>query len=275
MNLTYAFSHRWSAGLSIPLLHGQANVVQGDGQRHTFSSGLQIGDVRLMASAWVLDPNKPHSGNFVLSLGVKAPTGRDDVKDDFYTAGGKVVVPIDISTQPGDNGWGIVAQAQGFQLLPSSTFFYGNGFYLASLKEKNDTVTPASAPHTLSAADQYMARAGVGYAAWPEKEISLSLGFRLEGVTRRDLVGGDGGFRRPGYVLSIEPGVTVSRGPHVFSVYVPIAVERNRQQNVIEEALSKETGTTVNGGGALPSYSVVLTYSRRFASKRQLNPGID
>ena len=62
--------------------------------------------------------------------------------------------------------------------------------------------------------DVYTARAGLVYAVWPSRSLSLSLGGRIDGIPQRDLIGGgDLGFRRPGFIFYLDPGVSLGRGP--------------------------------------------------------------
>jgi hypothetical protein len=37
------------------------------------------------------------------------------------------------------------------------------------------------------------------------QQIKFSGGIRIEGLPSSDLIGGDRGFRRPGYIISAEP----------------------------------------------------------------------
>jgi hypothetical protein len=87
---------------------------------------------------------------------------------------------------------------------------------------------------------------------------SAGLGGRLEGIPVHDLFGSSDGFRRPGYILSVEPSVNWTRGSHSVSLSVPVAVERNRQASVPD----LRNGT--HGDAAFPDFIVLAGYSRRF-----------
>ena len=63
----------------------------------------------------------------------------------------------------------------------------------------------------------------------------------MEGVPVHDLVGGSDGFRRPGYAVSIEPGVSLAIGSWSIMVNTPVAVYRNRQASVLEQAAGMES----------------------------------
>ena len=73
-------------------------------------------------------------------------------------------------------------------------------------------------------ADQYFARAGLSYEVLRAAGLSLSFGGRIEGIPSHDLIGGDMGFRRPGYTVSLEPGVTWLYRDTTVSVTVPVAI---------------------------------------------------
>ena len=57
-----------------------------------------------------------------------------------------------------------------------------------------------------SCPDQYAARLGVFYM-FKVEGLSAYLGGRIEGVPATDLIGGSAGYRRPGYAVSVEPGI--------------------------------------------------------------------
>ena len=66
-------------------------------------------------------------------------------------------------------------------------------------------------------------------------QAETEVGGRIEGVPVRDVIGGSDGFRRPGYAISVEPGVAYWAGRHLISLAVPIALYRNRTQSVPDE----------------------------------------
>ena len=110
----------------------------------------------------------------------------------------------------------------------------------------------------MSVADQYLLRIGVSAPLARQRAVSGSLSARLEGVPVRDVFGSSEGFRRPGYALSIEPGLVFSRGKSAVSVSVPFAWRRNRQQSVPDKA-----DNTI-GDAAFADYVVLTGYSYTF-----------
>lgn len=260
---TYSFNDRWNLSAALPIVNPRDNFEHGDGQRHTIGPGLSIGDLRVTGSYWVFDPTRPRPGNVVVGLGIKAPTGKYDVEDTYYTSDGEVVLPADLAVQPGDGGWGLILATQGFQSVARRTYFYGDGFYLINPRDTNGTVTETvlfffDEPIPLSVPDYYQVRAGFGYQAWPKHGISLSLGLRLDGIPTEDLVGESNGYRRPGYNLAVDPGITVSWRRHIFSLYVPVAIARAQNPSLPEQERD------LHIGGSMAPEAFMLYYARRF-----------
>jgi hypothetical protein len=189
-----------------------------------------IGDIRLTADHWLFNPQSDARGNVSFGVGVKMPTGDSNVKGFAHTTNGPVLRNVDQSIQPGDGAWGYTFQMQAYRRLFSKTNLYATGFYLVNPKETNGTRTTSSLTFVNaynSVADQYQARLGVSQVLLQKYHLVASLGGRLEGVPALDLIGGDRGFRRPGYVLSDEPGFSFATGHNSFSVSVTVAVVRN------------------------------------------------
>ena len=262
---TYAFTPRYSLTLTVPFIYGErSTVLDHDGDRHTTRAG-GLADVRLVGRAWLFEPSEERNGNVLFGIGLKAPTGDDEATDTFYKPTGPEIRHVDQAIQPGDGGWGVILEFAGYQRIAGELFAYASGYYLINPREENDTLTtgpyppgPNGAVRNLSVPDQYSARAGVAYTIWPEQGLSLSLGGRIDGVPPRDLVGGSEGFRRPGYSVSIEPGVSWSSGGNRFSLHTPVMVYANRQKNIYDDRY----GT--HGPAAFADFLIIASYTRRF-----------
>jgi len=204
LTATYAVTRRFALNLTVPFVYStRSSLYEHDGtNRHTMTaSGLA--DVRIASTVWLLDPVTHHDGNFTLGVGIKFPTGDSAATDIAYRPTGPTLRYVDQSIQPGDGGWGVTLDAQGFQKIVKNTYAYMQASYLINPQEKN-TPTGYSIP------DTYLLRAGLSYTVWPAKGLSLTLGGRMEGVPVTDWFGGSEGSRRPGYSVSIEPGITMS-----------------------------------------------------------------
>ena len=250
--LTRIVNDRWSFMIDVPVLsnarsslyeHGLVNGDYVKKERHTMHS-FGIGDVRLAAYRWLIDPKKSFKGNIQLGLGIKLPTGDDNYKDYWYNVGPngtKELRPVDQSIQLGDGGTGFTTEINTFYNFNHYIGLYGNFYYLINPREQNgvrtfrETLTPALANEAISSVpDQYMFRAGFNYLLSHIKGLSVATGARLEGIPVHDLIGGSGDFRRPGYIWSIEPAINYSVKKMNFFVSVPFAIVRNRTQSVTD-----------------------------------------
>ena len=84
------------------------------------------------------------------------------------------------------------------------------------------------------------------------------------GQLELDLIGSSAGFRRPGYSIGIEPGLSYSYKKTAFSVSVPWLVRRVRPQSYADKLATAATGKFVNGDAAFADYIVIAGFSRRF-----------
>jgi hypothetical protein len=252
LTATYAVTMRLALNLTVPFVYStRSSLYEHDGtNRHTMTaSGL--GDMRISSTVWLLDPASHHDGNFALGVGIKFPTGDSAATDIAYRATGPTLRYVDQSIQPGDGGWGVTLDAQGFQKIVRNTYAYLQASYLITPQERN-TPTGYSIP------DTYLLRAGVSYTVWPSQGLSLSLGGRMEGVPVTDWFGGSEGSRRPGYSVSIEPGVTWVHRKLAINVTAPVAIERNREKSVSD----LRNGT--HGDAAFADYIITGSITYRF-----------
>ena len=265
VQVAYAFTPRYSATLAVPFTHAdRSTVLDHNGTRHTTSAG-GLGDVRLVGHVWLFNPEKPTGGNISVGVGVKAPTGDEKATDTFHKPTGPEIRPVDQAIQPGDGGWGIHLELTGYQKIIGRLYGYVSGFYLISPRQQNDAITtgpyppgPSGVDRKLSVPDQYMGRVGVTYAIWPQQGLSISFGGRIDGVPTRDLVGGSEGFRRPGFAVSVEPGVSWTRGQNTFNLFTPVMVAVNRQKNIYDDRF----GT--HGPAAFADFLIITSLSRKF-----------
>jgi hypothetical protein len=279
IGITYSVTDRLTVSVNIPLAsnlrdskyehYGNGTAAAPNPYFTTESKGL--GDIRVGASYWLLDPMKYSKGNVSLGLGVKTPTGNSNVQGDFHRLDTEkkdytITKAVDQSIQLGDGGWGINLEIQGYQDISSNASFYYNGFYMLNPQNTNDTYAnpvtkenvqnPVTVKH--SVADQFAARAGVAYALIPKYGIAVSFGGRVEGVPSLDVLGKSEGFRRPGYIISIEPGISYMNKQNTFALNLPIATTRNRTRSYSDLKYGGQ------GDAAFADYFLSATYSHRF-----------
>ena len=256
-NVAYAVNDRVRVSLSVPYSSGSFTRKWPDAAFHTqTASGL--GDVNLAGDVWLLNPRKHQGGNLALGLGVKAPTGRHDVRSRIYTATSSSEYPADQPIQPGDGGWGFTLQAQGFRQVQERTFLYAGGSYMANPRAKSDVrQTPTGA--YWSVPDVYSGRAGAAFSLFPDLGLTVSLGGRIDGIPVNDLIGGgdDVTVKRSAYVIFADPGLSLTRGSNNLAISIPVRMMVNRQKSVLEQ------NTNGTNGGGFAKYLIYASYSYR------------
>jgi len=270
ISIRYNVNPRTSVAVGVPFLMATRSHPIRDADRvvvdRSVLNARGLSDVTVVARRLMWEPKPERRGNVTVGVGVKLPTGANNVTDtrEREVDGVRVtnVETVDQSVQPGDGGFGVIVDVSAYRLLGSHGHLalYASGAYLINPQGTSgvQTYRSRSGEEIMSIADQYVFRAGLlaGPASW--KGFSLGLGGRIEGVAVHDLIGSSEGFRRPGYAVSAEPSLSWARGSHSFSLAIPIAVHRNRQRSVPDFA----NGT--HGDAAFADWLVLASYSRRF-----------
>lgn len=280
--IQYAITPRWSVGFSLPYETSSRSMLFGGGTTNAFrysTPASGFGDAQLTGYGWIWNPERHPSGNIQLGLGLKAPTGDDSINGTFLTGTPtnlKVVQhPVDQSIQPGDGGWGFTLTLNAYQVVLPKTVAFVQAYYLFNPQDVNGVATgrgqsgPGSAGYyeqVMSIPDQYFARSGLSYVLAPKWGLSVSLAGRLEGIPPRDLIGDSDGFRRPGFIVSVEPGIEIMRGRYTFNVSLPWAVVRNRQESVADSRASAflNNGTEIHGDAAFADFAITASLAVRF-----------
>ncbi len=263
-------SKRVSLGFNIPLvsnarssLYEHAGNAAGPASRKsTHSFGL--GDMRFAAYAWLRDPGNMPRWNAQVGLGLKLATGDYQYTDYFYRNDTtKTLGPIDQSIQLGDGGTGMTFELNSFYAFSHKVSAYGGVYYLSNPREQNGVSTArggtvsatsiAYGSNVMSVPDQYMYRFGLSYMS---EQFTANLGIRKDGIPAEDLIGGSNGFRRPGYVVAVEPGISYKVKSSTFFINLPFSVQRNRTQSVPDKIRSQKTGVYFKGDAAFADYLV-------------------
>jgi hypothetical protein len=271
IGVTRQFNNTWSASLFVPITsnarsslyehYGNASTSP-NARRSTHSFGL--GDVRIALYRWIFDPATSGKANVQIGAGLKLPTGDYRYQDYFYRNDStKVLGPVDQSIQLGDGGTGFTTEVNMFFQINKKSGLYTNAFYLFNPREQNGVSTarggtPSTASlrygsDVMSVPDQYMFRLGGNYNL---NQLNISAGMRVEGVPAEDMFGGSNGFRRPGYVVAVEPVVSYKIKQGQLYLSVPYAIERNRTQSVPDKIRTKLTETYFQGDAAFANYSI-------------------
>jgi hypothetical protein len=271
--LTRVLNSRWSIALDLPIeANSRSQTYTEKGLYNRFSThSFGEGDIRLTAYAWLWDPANFHKGNIQVGLGIKLPTGNDNVQDYFKTSDStKTFGPVDQSIQLGDGGTGISAEINAYYNLSRHTSVYGNFYYLSNPVDQNGVSNAhgatasassiANGSNVMSVPDQYMARVGVNFSA---HNWEFSVGARDECLPVHDLIGSSDGFRRPGFIISGEPGVTYKFKRVTVYAFVPVAIVRDRTQSVPDKISTALTGVYTHGDAAFADYVINIGASFR------------
>jgi len=274
VSLTYKINPRWSLTASLPIMnatrtydHQLFNVllhIPNAPDQVSHANG--IGDLAVSAQFWLHRPPAEKGRNIAFSFGTVFPTGSDDVRDTVQTVNGPQRVFVDQSIQLGSGGWGILLGTEAYQRVKKAVL-YASGTYLITPQEQNGIPNaslagvkfpPNPLASTMSIPDQYLVDGGIAYPVPKIRGLAAKFGLRYEGVKVRDLIGGSLGFRRPGYALSVEPGMQYERGKSTWSLNIPIAVQRNRKRSVPDLMQGKA------GDAAFADYLILVGYARSF-----------
>jgi hypothetical protein len=271
--ITYALNRRWSLAAIIPYINVDRSSLYehygntpGNPRFHTQAVGL--GDVRISGYYSVLQKKKV---DLTLGLGLKLPTGNYETKDHFHKLNSEgqdslVYKVVDQSIQLGDGGFGFILEYEAAYNFNHWFSAYSTGLYLLNPRNTNgilrsETLTANIAKsNEFSVVDQFVFRLG---ARFNVSRFQLAIGGRYEGIPSEDLIGDSQGFRRPGYIVSLEPSALYTTGKHTISASVPIAMYRNRTQNTIDKARTELTGTYTIGDAAFADWLLSITYAYR------------
>lgn len=249
---------RLSVGGSVPVLFAHRNQLYNPRGKFVVNS---IGDIALGGRAWVFKPPTESGDNISVGLFLKLPTGKYNATGRATNARGEsIIATADQSVQAGDGGTGLAVELQGFKRIPFKSELYFTGTYLFNPRDTNGVSTFRNAPGetVMSVSDQYLYRGGIGRPVPKIKGLAVSFGGRIEGVPVRDAIGKSNGFRRPGYAISVDPGLLYVRGAYMFSANIPWAVERNRRRSVADIRNGR------HGDAAFADYALMFSLSRRF-----------
>jgi hypothetical protein len=251
-------TRRWAVHGSLPIVftgRNQLYVPRGEFR----VDGL--GDASVGGRVALFRPPTESGANVLVGMSLKLPTGIYNATGNALDRNGApIVATADQSIQAGDGGTGFAIDLQAYRPAWFQTMLYFTGVYLFNPRDTNgvSTFRTRRGEEVMSVADQYLFRGGVSRAIPKLRGLTATFGGRIEGVPVRDALGRSNGFRRPGYSISVDPGVMYARGSYTWSFNMPWAVERNRRKSVTDY----QNG--VHGDAAFADYAIVVGVSRRF-----------
>ena len=262
----YQLTPRVSLNASVPYVEASWGIPSprsGGPAARANENAHGLGDISTLARVALFNPStSSHSWNVLVGGGVKMPTASNDESDVFpdNTGNNNARRYVDISVQPGDGGWGLIMDLQGYRSLGRITAF-ASGTYLANPRDtgapsRSNLVTGATPSNSNTVSDQFVYRTGASYSV--TRHITASLAWRAEGVPRYDMIGASHGFRRPGVEMYWEPGLTITSGRHTISFNLPVGYYFNRFPNPY---------TGRSGDSTFPKEVSIATYSFRFGGR--------
>lgn len=289
LNLSYGITRRLQVNATLPYVSNERSQIlkQVTPKRDTFRYSVfanGLADIRLSINYWIFDPQKVKKGNLMLGIGVKLNNAKYDATYDTPQSDGSIKnVIVDQSIQPGDGGIGVSLEFNGFREITKSIYGFANGYYLFDPKQSNGAFK--SAPKVglegyeiFACPDQYFLRGGLMTAVGKQKNINISVAGRWEGVPAYDVFGGEIAYRRPGYVVAIESGISLKVGNSTFSFNVPYNFIKNRIQSAADIASQDLQNSKINdsaklvhvqGDAAFADYSINLGYSYRINTMKK------
>ena len=258
VGIEYVLNPRWSLIADVPVYNGTRNQLYPPTGIFQVSG---LGDINIGAQRWVFRPPTENGGNVAVNASLKIPTGIKDATGSALYKGQTITATADQSMQPGDGGWGFNVGTQAYKPVWRMASVYAQANYLFNPENTNGVATFRSQPGQgfMSVTDQYLYRAGVSQGVPKLRGLALSLGIRGEGVPVRDLLGSSDGFRRPGDIVSLDPGLIFRYKRDSFYVNGPWALYRNRPPSVPEIQYN-----ITNGDAFFSDYTVIAMVSHHF-----------
>jgi hypothetical protein len=249
---------RWSVSAAVPVLFAYRNQLYAPVGKYNINA---LGDATVGVRAWIFRPSTESGDNISVGVSLKIPTGKYNATGNATDRSGKpIIATADQSVQAGDGGTGFAIDIQAYHHTYLSTVLYFSATYLFNPRDTNgvSTFRTAKGEEVMSVTDQYLYRGGLAHAVPKIRGLAASVGGRMEGVPVRDALGASNGFRRPGYAISVEPGLLYGYGKYTLAATAPLAVERNRKISVADYQ------NHTHGDAAFADFSLIFSVSRRF-----------
>ena len=218
VDVIYGLSNRLSMDLTVPFGIGSGAVDARSGcvaHRSYEFDAAGLGDVSLQAEYWLSDPDDTLARQWIRGPGHQGADRIRPRRGDGWarrpeTSGRRSTRPISWAPEAGS----VLLRAQGTAQIEGPLFAYGSGYYGLSLTRSIPTSSNArrASWRTPTHTRGVWARP-ISCRPRSSRVSSSRLGGRINGVTVKDLIGGgDLYWRRPGYEIYVEPGLTWTLG---------------------------------------------------------------
>ncbi|HTL07761.1 MAG TPA: hypothetical protein VL307_05870, partial [Chitinophagaceae bacterium] len=126
--LTRNINRFWSITVDLPIIaNTRSSLYEHGGKTRHSTKSFGLGDIRVAAYRWLLDPARMPKGNIQVGLGIKLATGDYKYQDFFYTSDTtKALGPVDQSIQLGDGGTGFTTEINAYYNFNRHIGVYGN-----------------------------------------------------------------------------------------------------------------------------------------------------
>ncbi len=278
IGITRMIDNDWSIAMDVPVVANSVGAPDPSGVRHTVHA-FGIGDIRVTVYKWLIKAENVKKGNIEIGLGLKFPTGKDDVEDYYYLDPAHPnepsgIAPIHSSLQLGDGGTGINTEINGYYLFNNKISAYGNFYYLINPANQNgvssffpgtdqatiDLWTQAKC-NTNSIPDNYTFRMGGNFIF---NKLVATAGLRFEGAPANDLIGQNDGYRQVGHIYSVEPGLQYKLKRGLLYALVTIPFSSETIQTVPDKRISEITGTYYISAGHFANILFYAGYTFTF-----------
>jgi hypothetical protein len=297
----YIVNSRVSVSVTLPIVDNNFSMLyppNGPGQGvRSGVNAIGIGDITVFGQSYLLKPIDHPFGNVALGLGLKIPSGNWNLQGDLPNLTGtgfmqRAIYPPAI--MPGDGGTGIIFGINGFKQFRRSIWrgqtVFGSATYLSNPRDTNGTNSIVSgfgvpiAPQfanelTNSVTDSFNVQVGWSIkipGTWDKPKLQGlrgRLSFNWEGIPVHDLFGKSDGYRQPGYIMSVAPGLTYAIGRKLFIAEVPIVFNRyiNARKSAVPDLNQNADGSVSAAAfnpnvnlGMVPSVAVSLRCVQSF-----------
>ena len=297
----YLINQRVSIQATLPIVFNNFSMLyppNGPGQGTRYQTNANgIGDLSLYGQTYLLKPQAHPFGNVALGLGIKIPTGNYNVQGDLPNLTGTGIMQragYPPAIMPGDGGTGIIFGINGYHQFRKSFLrghtMFASASYLSNTRGTNGTQSIVSsfgvplAPQFLkeltnSVTDSYTVQIGTSIkipGTWDKPKLQGLRGrltWNWEGIPNNNLFGRSEGYRQPGYIMSIAPGVSYAFGRSLVIAEVPIVFNRyvNGGKSAIPNLVQNPDGSLAtapfdptNNLGMVPQVAVSLRYVQTF-----------
>ncbi len=268
----YGLSRQVSLSVSAPvILYSHWSTVLAGTRYDQNARGL--GDMVIGANYWLWNCGRYPEKNISLGLGLRVPTGNSNYQVMYPNSLGQDLRlrPVFPGIQPGSGALGLRVSIDGFQRIKHFILF-GSGVYTFSLREQNNTfalgatLNPAGITATadnlryISTPDSYLFDLGLARAVPKVNRLSAFVHGRIVGAPVHNVLTGTSGFRQPGYLVTVEPGLEFNTRLASYTLSSPLRVQAGTWSNFLGQSVSSDFaryqlvfGVSLNLGGWIKS----------------------